>query len=165
MYSLLAKKGQLFAIILGLGGVIIYLFSVISGIRGAGYELSTDLNQVLKNNPEQTFDFFNPGVYLIGALIVTAAVCALGGGLWQMISAPKNSLKGILGIGLIAILFFGLYSTAGTDAGSVIGETLQKFDISDNVSKFISGSLLTTGILAGLSVVAIILGEIYNLFK
>ena len=145
--------------------MIIYLFSVISGIRGAGYELSTDLNQVLKNNPEQTFDFFNPGVYLIIALIATAAVCALGGGLWQMIRSPKNSLKGILGIGLIAALFFGLYSSAGTDAGSVIGETLQKFDISDNVSKFISGSLLTTGILAGLSVVAIILGEIYNLFK
>ena len=66
---------------------------------------------------------------------------------------------------MIAAVFFGLYSSADADTTSAISKTLQKFDVSDNVSKLISGGILTTGILAGASVVVMIFGEIYNLFK
>ena len=165
MYSLLAKKGQLFAILLGVGVVIIYLATVIGGIGSAGYDMSSDLNQVLKNNPEQSFDFFNIGLQLTIALVVIAALAAVVFGLWQMISSPKNSLKGIIGVAVIALLFFALYSSADTDTASAISTTIQKFDISDNVSKLISGGILTTGILAGVSLVAMVLFEIYNIFK
>ena len=165
MYSLLAKKGQLFAILLGVAVVIIYLATVIGGIGNAGYDMSTDLNQVLKNNTDQSFSFFDVGLKLTVGLVIVAAVIAVVFGLIQMLSAPKNSLKGIIGIAVIAAVFFGLYSSADADTTSAISKTLQKFDVSDNVSKLISGGILTTGILAGASVVVMIFGEIYNLFK
>ncbi len=165
MYSLLAKKGQLFAIILGVGVVLIYFATVIGGIGSAGYDMSTDLNQVLKNNTDQSFGFFDIGLKLTIGLVVIAALIAVVFGLIHMLGAPKNSLKAIIGIAVIAAVFFGLYSIADADTTSAISKTLQKFDVSDNVSKLISGGILTTGILAGASVVAMILGEIYNLFK
>ena len=77
MYSLLAKKGQLFAIILGVGVVILYLATVIGGIGSAGYDMSTDLNQVLKNNTDQSFGFFDLGLKVTIGLVVVAAVVAL----------------------------------------------------------------------------------------
>lgn len=165
MYSLLAKKGQLFAILLGVGVVIIYLATVIGGIGSAGYDMSSDLNQVLKNNPDQSFDFFNIGLQLTIGLVIIAAAAALLFGIYQMISAPKDSLKGIIGVAVIAAVFFGLYSSADADTASAISNTIQKFNISDNVSKLISGGILTTAILAGVSLVAMILFEIYNIFK
>lgn len=165
MYSLLAKKGQLFAILLGVGVVVIYLATVIGGIGSAGYDMSSDLNQVLKNNPDQSFDFFNVGLQLTIGLVVIAAAAAVFFGLYQMISSPKDSLKGIIGVAVIAAVFFGLYSSADADTASAIGNTIQKFKISENVSKLISGGILTTGILAGVSLVAMVLFEIYNIFK
>lgn len=165
MYELLAKKGQLFAIILGVGVVLIYFATVISGIGSAGYSMSDDLNQVLKNNPDQSFDFFNLGLTLTIGLVVIAAVIAVGFGLWQMISSPKNSLKGIIGIAAIVALFFVLYSSADSDMASSIGKTVQKFNVSENISKMISGGILTTAIMAGASLAIMVIFEIYNLFK
>ncbi len=165
MYSLLAKKGQLFAILLGVAVVIIYLATVIGGIGSAGYDMSSDLNQVLKNNPDQSFDFFNLGLSLTIGLVVIAAAAALLFGLYQMISSPKDSLKGIISIAVIAAVFFGLYSSADPDTSSAISNSIQKFNISENISKMISGGILTTAILAGVSLATMVLFEIYNLFK
>jgi len=77
MYSLLAKRGQLFAILLGVAIVVIFLGSVIGGLSSAGYNMGTDLVQVLKNDPAQDFSFFDIGLYLTMGLIVIAAVLAL----------------------------------------------------------------------------------------
>ncbi len=167
MYQLLAKKGQLFAILLGVVVVALYLGTVISGISGAGYSMSDDLNQVLKNNPDQKFDFFNLGLGLTIALVAIAAVAAVLFGLFQMISSPKNSLKGIIGIAVIIGLFFLLYSSASTDFDSVIGKKIMqpKFAVTENISKMISGGIKTTAILAIGAFVSMVLLEIYNIFK
>ena len=165
MYSLLAKRGQLFAILLGVGIVVIFLGSVIGGLNGAGYNMGTDLVQVLKNDPAQDFSFFDIGLYLTMGLIAIAAVLALLFGLYQMLTNIKGSLTGIIALVAIAAIFFGFYSSAPDDLTGPISGVLQQFDISAGISKFISGALWTTIILALLSVAAMVILEIWNMFK
>ncbi len=167
MYSFLSRKGQGLAVGLGVLLTAIYLISVFTGLSSAGYSTSDDLNQIMKNNPDQTFDFFNPGLALTMALVVICVVVALLFGVFQMLSNPKNSLKAIIGVGAIVAVFFALYSTssADTESGNILLPTLQKFDVGENASKLISGGLKTTLILAGLSAASMVLLEIYNIFK
>ncbi len=164
MYRLLTNKGQLFAIILGVLVVVIFLGSVFSGLSNAGYTMGDDLNAIMKTT-DQTFDFFDLGLQLTLVLIVIGLLSAVLFGLYQLISAPKQSIKGIIGMAVIAILFFALYSTAGTDVDSVIGDVIAKFGVTDNTSKLISGGIMTTLILLGLSLASMLLFEVYNLFK
>jgi len=165
MYQLLAKKGQLFAILLGVLVCAIFLGSVFSGLGSSGYTVGDDLNAIMKANPDQSFSFFDIGLQLTLALIVIGLVAAVLFGLFQLVTAPKQSIKGIIGIAVIAVLFFALYSSAGTDTDSVIGPIIAKFNVTDNVSKLISGGIMTTLILGGLSLASMVLFEVYNLFK
>ncbi len=166
MYQLLAKKGQLFAIILGVAVVAIFLGSIFSGLGSSGYSLGDDLNQIMKDNPGQTFDFFNPGLYLTAGLIGLALLLAVVFGLWQLISAPKQSMKGIIGMVVIGVAFFALYSSSSSGAeDAFMGPILDKFDVGENVSKLISGGIMTTLALGGLAFASMILAEVYNLFK
>lgn len=165
MYKFLTNRGQLFALLLGVAVIVIYLTSVFGGLSSAGYSVSDDLNQILKNNPNTDFSFFNTGLGLTIGLILLAVALAVLFGLFQILSSPKSSLKGIIGVAVIAILFFVLSSSATAESTGKIGELVQRFNISESVSKFISGGLTTTLILAGVAVVIMILGEIWNLFK
>ena len=167
MYTLLAKKGQLFAIVLGTVSVAIFLFSVIGGLSSAGYDMSSDLNAIMKSNPGQEFNFFNPGMIITGILIVAATAAAVFFGLFQMLSSPKNSLKAIIGIVVLIGLFFILYSTSSADMDGAIKDTIldPKFSVTENSSKLISGALKTSLILGGGAVLSMILFEIYNIFK
>ena len=67
-------------------------------------------------------------------------------------------------LGLIAI-FFILYSTADAEGAGKLGETIDKFNITPNVSKFISAGIFTTVGLLALSALFIVLAEVRNIFK
>ena len=119
----------------------------------------------MKDAPEgdkPAFDFFNLGLGLTIALIGIAFVAAVVFGLWQLISSPKQSLKGILGVLVIAAIFFAFYSSATPD---MAGDILNKFDVSANVSKLISGGIWTTLVLLAGSFAIMVLAEVRNLFK
>ena len=165
MYDLLAKKGQLFAILLGVVVILIFLGTVVSGLGSSGYSMSDDLNRIMKDNPDQQFNFFNPGLGITVALVVICAVVAVLFGLLQLVMAPKNSLKVIISVGALIVIFFALYSTANADFDSAIGNTLLKFNVNENTSKIISGGLMTTVLLAGGALVSMVLFEVYNVFK
>ena len=165
MYSLLAKKGQMFAILLGVIVVVVYLATVISGLGSSGYSLSDDLNQIMKNNPDQQFSFFNIGLGLTVLMIILCFVFALLFGIWQLISNPKGSIKAIISLVAIAAVFFAMYTISDSDAASAISVTLQKFNVTENISKLISGGLWSTIILAALALGAMVVFEVYNLFK
>jgi len=165
MYKFLTNRGQLFALLLGVAIIAIYLFTVFGGLSSAGYSVSDDLNQIMKNNPNTDFAFFNTGLGLTIGLIIVAVALALLFGLLQVFSSPKASLKGIIGIAVIVILFFVLSNMATAETTGKIGELVQRENISESISKFISGGLSATLILAGIAVVIMVLGEIWNLFK
>ena len=166
MYKFLTKNGQLLAILLGVAVVAIFLITVFSGLGAEGYSVGDDLNQIMKDAPEgekPAFDFFNLGLGLTIGLIVIAAIAAVIFGLWQLISSPKQSLKGILGVVAIAAIFFAFYSSA--EPAMANAGILDKFDVSDNVSKLISGGIWTTLILLGGAFAIMVLSEVRNLFK
>lgn len=164
MYSLLTNKGQLFALILGLVVIAIYLFSVMGGLSSAGYGLGDDLNQIMKNTDEK-FSFFELPLMIVAGLVVIALVIAVLFGLLQLFSAPKNSMKGIIGVALILGLFFLFYSMATAETTGKMAELAQRFNISTNVSKFISAGISTVGTLSIGALVIMVLSEIRNLFK
>lgn len=86
-------------------------------------------------------------------------------GLTDLIKFPKNAIKIGGGILFIGLVFFILYSTSSFDnTGRLIGLN-EKFDITENISKFISGGIKTTLGLLGFSVIAVVLGEIWSQFK
>jgi len=166
MYKFLTKNGQLLAILLGAIVVVIFLVSVFTGLDGAGYSVGDDLNKIMKDAPEgdkPTFDFFNPGLYLTGGLAGIALLAAVIFGLWQLISSPKQSMKGIIGMAVIAIIFFAFYSNAIAEVPKA--GLLDEKDVSDNVSKLISGGIWTMLILFAGAFVIMILSEVRNLFK
>jgi len=165
MYKLLTEKGQLFALLLGLICIAIFLGTVLSGLSGAGYSVSDDLNQIMKNNPGADFSFFNTGITVVLILIAIALVAAVLFGLFQLISSPKSSMKGILGAIAIVALFFITYNMAGSDIGGPIAETIQKFNVSENISKMIGGGITTTAIMGGIAFLLLVVFEIFNLFK
>ena len=165
MYKLLTDKGQMFALLLGLVCIAIFFGTVLSGLGSAGYSVSDDLNQIMKNNPGADFSFFDTGIFLVTALIAIALIAAVLFGLVQLISSPKSSMKGILSVVAIVAIFFVTYNMASPDSTGPIAETLQKFNVSENISKMIGGGITTTGILGGIAFLLLVVFEVFNLFK
>lgn len=164
MYKLLTSKGQLFAIVLGALGVLIAMGSIIGGIKSK-YSLSDDLNHLMKNNPDATFDFFNPAISIVLVFIAIALIAAVVFGVLGLLSNPKGSMKFLLGFAGMLILFFILYSTASGEHTGRLAMLVEKFDISQNVSKLISGGVKTAVISIALAIGAAVVMEILNLFK
>lgn len=164
MYKLLTSKGQLIAIAIGVISVLIAIGSIVGGVKSQ-YALSDDLNNIMKTNPEATFDFFNPAISVVIALIVIAFVAAVLFGLLGLVTDPKGSLKFLLGFGAVAILFFILYTTADGESTGRLAMLVEKFDVSENVSKLISGGVKTAVISIAVAFGAAVVMEIVNLFK
>lgn len=156
MYSLLAKRGQLLAFLLGLFVVAIFIIPIISGI-GEFNLLSTD-DQKLTN-------IFNPGLVGAVVLIVVCALAALVGGLFGLIANPKGSLKLILGLVGLVVVFFILYSMSAAESTGPVGEVVDKFGLSDGTSKFVSAGLKIAIILIITAFISFIVTELWNLIK
>lgn len=165
MYKLLTTKGQLFALLLGIAVIAIYLFSVMGGLSSAGYGMGDDLNQIMKSNPDADFSFFELPLKIVFTLVVIALAIAVIFGLLQLFSSPKNSLKGIIGAAIIIGLFFLFYTMATAETTGKIGELVQRFNVSPNQSKFISAGINTVGVLSIGALAIMVLSEIRNLFK
>lgn len=152
--------------ILGLLVVGIVLISALTGLGGAGYDTSTDLNGVLKSEGStETFDFFNMAVMLPIILIIAIVGLLILFSVFQLVSNPKGSIKSIIGLLLVAVLFFVFYSMASPEDTGKLGELHARFDIGEQASKIISGGIKTTGILFIAGLVLMFVSEIINLFK
>ncbi len=165
LYNFFQKRGQLFALLLGVISVAIVFISINSGMSSAGFDGSTDLNTVLKNGGGDGFNFLNAAVMIPIVLVVLCAVVWLAFSFFRIITNPKSSLAGIVALVVIAALFFLVYSSADVNYTGKLAAIHEKFGISDGVSKFISGGLVTTVALAVLTFVAMVVSEIINLFK
>jgi hypothetical protein len=165
MYKLLTDKGQLFALSLGIVAIAIAMLSIVMGIKGAGYNTSDDLNAIMKQNPDVSFDFFNPAITVVMILILVALVSWIAFSVWTLVSDPKGSIKFLIGLGGVLVLFFIMYATSDAETTGRLGMLVQKFNVSEGVSKLISGGVKTAvlGIVVGFIGAAIM--EIINLFK
>lgn len=166
LYNFLTGKGQLAALILAVVCIASILFSIFGGLSSAGYEVGTDLVPILKDKEStQAFDFFNLAVSIPQLLIYLALICLVVFGIVNLFKDPKGAMKFLIAFGLLAVIFFALYAMSDSETTGKISALLQKNDISENVSRMISGGLKTTILLAGLSAVLMVVMEIYNFIK
>lgn len=166
LYNFLTSKGQLVALLLAILCVAIVLGSIFSGLGSAGYDVGTDLVSILKDKDStQEFNFFNPAISIPQALIVIALLALIVFGVISLVSDPKGSLKFIISAAVVLVLFGIFYSISDSETSGKIFELIQKNNISEGTSKFISGGIKTTILLITLSVITAVGGEVYNIFK
>ena len=156
MYQFLTKNGTSVAFGLGLLIAILFLFSVLGGLDGFN---------ALPKDDKGTTSIFNIGLQAALVLIVLCAIVALLFGIYHLVTNPKGAVKLIIGLAVLVGLIIVLYSISTPEKSGPIFETIQEFNISDNVSKFISAALSTVLILAGLAALSFVVSEIRNLFK
>jgi hypothetical protein len=160
------SKGQGGALILGLIVIAVFLFSVSSGLGNSGYDMSTDLNK-LPDEAKAAINFFNPGLALTIGLGLIAAISAVFFGIVGIFKFPKSSMKAIITIAVLLVIFFVFYSMSGTEFGleSKMSKLIQKNELSDGVVKFIGGGINVTILLACLSLALMVIFEIKNAFN
>lgn len=158
MYKFLVNNGQQVAFGLGLVITVIFLVSVLTGMD----EFST-----LPDEERVTTDIFNFGLTGTLVLAVVAAASMVLFGLYHILTNFRNSLKGIIGVVLLAVVFIIGYSMAsGEPDHGAIAEAAQKAGgLSDNQMKFISGSITTAVALVAIAALAFVLSELRNFFK
>ena len=159
MYNLMIKHGQLFAFGLGLLLTAITYILIISGFS----EFSALPESPVDRRGETSI--FNFGLMAPAVLIVLCALVAIGFGVFKMISNPKASIIPIIGIVALAVIFFIFYSSTDPASSDSIRDTLEKFNITDGRSKYISGAIWTTIVLIVLAAGSFLVSELTNLFK
>lgn len=155
MYKFLAKNGQLVAFGAGILITAGFLAGVLGGID--------DFMATAEDQRNQS-NIFNFGLYAVIALTVLGFLAALFFGLFQTLSNPKGAIKGIAGLALIAVLFFVGQSLAGADSEGV-KDALAEFNVSDGQSAIINGSIVGGIILAGLTLLAFVGGEVMSFIR
>ena len=165
MYKFLTKNGQSLALGLGVLVIAIFFINIYSGFNAAGYDMSTALNK-LPDEEQSAIGFFDAGIKLTVFMIVIAfALAFVVFGLTDLIKFPKNAIKIGGGILVIGIIFFLLYSSSSFDQAGRLAGLNEKFDITENISKFISGGIKTTLGLLGFAAISVVVGELWSQFK
>ena len=156
MYKFLTRNGQLIAFGLGVLITLVFLISVIPNLE--------EFNLMSKDAQKQT-NIFNSGLAAVIFLTVVGFAAAVFFGLYQTATNLKGSTKGLIGVGILVLVFLIAYMTASPETGGPIFETIQKFNVTDGQSKFISAGLTTTLILVAGAAGAFLFSEIRNFFK
>ncbi|MCB0643976.1 MAG: hypothetical protein KDC44_20150 [Phaeodactylibacter sp.] len=156
MYKFLTRNGRLLAFGLGVLITLVFLVSVIPNLE--------EFNMATKEAQKET-GIFNSGLIAVIFLTIVGAVAAIFFGLFQTLTNLKGSIKGLIGVGLLIVVFLIAYALSTPETGGPIFETIQEFNISDGQSKFISGALLTTLIMVIGAAAAFVFSEIRNFFK
>lgn len=164
MYDFLVKKGTTVAFLVGIVVILIFLFTTISGLSSAGYDMSTDLVAQGKD-AVANMNFFNTGIGLTLLLIGLAIAAMVVFGIIGLIKFPKEGVRSIATFAGLIILFFILRSVAPGDVGERIARIRENFNVTDSISGFIGGGIATTLFLICFAAVAMIFFEIRNAFK
>ena len=161
MYNFLSKHGTSAAMGLGTLVTIIFIISLIMGLSSSGYDTSTNLLDI--NYKEVTA--FNSGLFLTMVLCVVALLLMLGGVIIDLAKNYKTSMKMIIGIVALIIMFIILYTTATYNTGGKWDFLNSEFKITENSSKLITAGINTCGILALAAIASIVISEVRNFFK
>ncbi len=162
MYNFLTKNGQTIAFLLGVTLVAVFLINVTAGM--ASFE-------ALPEEQQAETGIFNFGLSGAIVLVIVAAIAMLLFGIFQVVTNIKGSLKGIIGLVVLGLVFLIAYNTTSGDPNPFIQGAIDKFQSAGNGTitegnlKFIGGGITTVGVLVGIAVAAFVIAEIRNLFK
>jgi len=167
MYAFLNKYGQALAFGIGLLITVIFLGSIFSADEAVFETLQGD-------NRSYETDIFNFGMVASIALIAIAFITAIIFGVAQFASDPKGSIKGIIGLVVLAAIVFIGYSTANGEIANEseeIQNAINKFTTSQEATftggnlKFISGAIIAAVVMIALSVLSLVVFGIRGIFK
>lgn len=156
MYQFLTKHGQLAAFGLGLLIAVVFMISVTGGIGDF---------DALPKEEKGTTTIFNFGLMSAIVLTILCFIAALLFGVWHLVQHPKGSMKMILGLVGILVIFGIFYGSAQDETTGKLFELVQSNNITSAQNKFITGSLWTGLILAILAAGTFVVSEVRNLFK
>ncbi len=165
MYNFFNKNGMKLALGVGLLFVGLHFFMIYSGFQGGEYSAADDLTK-LSSDQMKDINFFNFG--LKSAVFLTAIAFLLAFvvfGIWDLIKYPKRAMRTLGALIVIGILFVIFYSTSTMETAGSLGMTHEKFNITENVSKFISAGIKTSIALMVLAALGVILGEAFSAIK
>ncbi len=156
MYNFLVRNGQLLAFGVGTLFTVIFLGSVLGGLEGFN---------ALADEERSTTGIFNFGLYASIGLAIFCVIALIGFGLYHIVTDFKSARQGLIGAGILLVLFFIAKAAAPADSGEYIQELMREFKVSESASSNISGGIAFTLILMGLAAVAFVFSEIRNFFK
>ena len=163
MYKFLTKNGQTIAFAVG-AVLVIAFYALVVGDKNYDTFSTMDMDGV-KDPERYKFTLFNFGLVVTVALIAIGAVLMLGFGLFQAATNLKGSIGAVIGLAVIAIIFAAGYSMTQLESAGPVYKSAMKFELTDNVRKFVGGSITTGVALIGLATLGIIVSEIRNFFK
>jgi hypothetical protein len=156
MYNFLSRYGQLFAF--GLGAILTAIFFVTVFTNVEGF---SDLSE--SEQAESTV--FNFGLYASIVLTIVCAAAILIAGVIFTILTPKQSLKALIGLAVIIVIFFVSYNMADPKGIGSLARTILEEGIQEGSSRFISGAISTALVLGAGAVLALVVSEVSNLLK
>ena len=141
MYNFLTKNGQTIAFAVG-ALICIAFYGMVVGSGDFDQFSQWDMDGV-KDKERYNLGLFDFGLMATVALIAIAAILMFAFGGFQGITNIKQSLGGIIGFGLIGIIFaVGYNSTELLDTGLEAAAS-KKFQLTDEVRRFVGGSIWT----------------------
>lgn len=154
MYNFLTKNGQVIAFVVGAAITLIFYLMVFGGLQEG-------FNQLPKETQFET-TVFNFGIIATVGLIIIAIAVTVFFSVFQIVTNMKGALKGIIAFGALIAVFLIAYSTGD---GSVKEKWATELDVTEGISKFVSGAITTTLILIAVAVGAFLISEVRNFFK
>lgn len=159
MYNFFAKNGIMLAF--GLGTVITVLFLILV------FAGSASTTEVVDSNGNSTLfgNGIDLGIMASAILIVIGVLLLLAFGIWQVASDLKGSLKGLVGLGIIAVLLIITYATSSYEQSGPLADLYYEYSIGEGTAKFINAGILTSALMAGIGAIGIVVAEVANFFK
>lgn len=157
MYEILSKKGLLFAFLLGLAVVLLFYVPVLTGMDGFN---------ALSEEDQVTTSIFDLGLWLTIILVVVAALAIIVFSILSIAKNPKGSLRGLVGLGVIILIFIIGFAMTGTpDEATRLSSIIERFQVSMSDQQIINGALFSALGIIILTAVAFVFGEISSLLK
>ena len=158
MYDFLLRRGTTVAFVVGFIASLLIIFL----LGGAVGDLKSDDFDNLYQLPA-----FDIAVLIAIVFAVIALAAILLGGAFGAITNPKASMKFVIGLVGLLVVFGILYAVGNIDDSGYKGlrDGIEEYNISSGISKMINAGLIASIALFAIAFVTILLAEVRNAFK
>ncbi len=158
MYNFLLRRGTTVAFVIG----FLASLTIIAVLVNAVGDTASDDFEALNNIAAF-------GIAAIVAIIFLAlAIAAIAfGGLFGVITNPKASVKFLIGLVALLVVFGILYAAGNINDTSyaALRDAIEEYDISSGISKMINAGLIASLVLLAVAFGTVLLAEVRNAFK
>jgi hypothetical protein len=158
-YKFLAKNGPVIAFLVAVVVILISIIPIFGGLEA--FDAIPEKQRAYSSEG----GIFSTAIYLTVILFILAIAAAVLLSIFQVVVHPKAAVKGLIVFGVLVALMIVFYAMADAKGSGSLAETIERFGISDNTSRFIGAGLRLTLLLGVGSIVIAVLLEIRNFFK